>query len=126
MSRLDGDTLVYNADAFNLAEGSMLDGLIRKLPGVELNKEGEIKVNGRKVESLLLNGKDFFDKDRELILDNMPAFMVKNVQSYERVNPKVKGTPEEKFTPKELVMNVRLKKDYNSGWVRTAEAGGGW
>lgn len=122
---MDGDTLVYNADAFNLTEGSMLDGLIRKLPGVELNKEGEIKVNGRKVESLLLNGKDFFDKDRELILDNMPAFMVKNVQSYERVNPKVKGTPEEKFTPKELVMNVRLKKDYNSGWVRTTEAGGG-
>lgn len=122
---MDGDTLVYDADAFNLAEGSMLDGLLKKLPGVELKPGGEIMVNGRKVEALLLNGKDFFDKDRELILENMPAFMVKNVQSYERVNPLIKGTPQESTTPKELVMNVKLKRDYNSGWITTAEAGAG-
>ena len=51
-----GDTLVYNADAFNLANGSMLDDLIRQLPNTEMNKDGEIFVNGRKVENLLLNG----------------------------------------------------------------------
>lgn len=120
---MDGDTLVYNADAFNLAEGSMIDALIRKLPGVELKKNGEILVNGQKVEALLLNGKDFFDSDRELMLENMPAYMVKNIQSYERVPERVKGTINEKTAKKELVMNVRLKREYNKGWVFTAEGG---
>lgn len=122
---MDGDTLVYDADAFNLAEGSMLDGLIKKLPGVELKKSGEITVNGRTVDALLLNGKDFFDKDRELILENMPAYMVKNIQSYERVDPKIKGTPKEKTTKKEFIMNVKLKKEYNAGWITNAEGGAG-
>ena len=122
---MDGDTLVYNADAFSLAEGSMLDALLKKLPGVEVNKEGEITVNGKKVNSLLLNGKDFFDSDRELMLENMPAYMVKNIQSYERVPVEAKGTNREKTAQKELVMNVKLKRDYNSGWLATAEGGGG-
>ena len=56
-----GDTIVYNADAFQLAEGSMLDALISQLPGVELSDNGRITVNGEFVESLLLNGKHFFD-----------------------------------------------------------------
>ena len=77
-----GDTLVYNADAFQLAEGSMLDALIAQLPGVELNSNGEIKVNGEKVESLLLNGKEFFDKDRNIMLENLGAYTVNNVEVY--------------------------------------------
>ena len=53
-----GDTLVYNADAFNVPEGSMLDGLIKQLPGVELKDNGEIFVNGKKIQNLTLNGAD--------------------------------------------------------------------
>lgn len=79
---MDGDTLVYNADAFNLSEGSMLSSLIKKLPEVEINKGGEITVNGQRVESMLLNGKDFMNSDRELLLENMPAYMVKKIKSY--------------------------------------------
>ena len=93
---MDGDTLVYDADAFNLAEGSMLDALIKKLPGVELEQGGVIKVNGQQIDAMLLNGKDFFDSDRELLLENMPSYMVKNVQAYERVPESVKGTAREK------------------------------
>ena len=122
---MDGDTLVYNADAFQMAEGSMLDALIKKLPGVELEAGGIIKVNGRQVSSLLLNGKDFFDSDRELLLDNMPSYMVKNIKSYERVPEDAKGTNREKTVQKELVMDVKLKREYNSGWIANAEAGGG-
>ena len=55
-----GDTLVYNAGAFKLADGSMLDALIRQLPDVELKDDGRIYVRGQYVENLLLNGKDFF------------------------------------------------------------------
>lgn len=122
---MDGDTLVYNADAFNLAEGSMLDALIKKLPGVELNRGGEIKVNGRKVDALLLNGKDFFNSDRELMLENLPTYMVKKIQAYERIPESVRGTNMEEIAEKELVMNVKLKKEYSKGWIANAEVGGG-
>ncbi|MBO4215236.1 MAG: outer membrane beta-barrel protein [Bacteroidaceae bacterium] len=120
---MNGDTLVYDADAFNMAEGSMLGALIRKLPGVELEKGGVIKVNGRQVDALLLNGKNFFDSDRELLLENMPSYMVKNIQSYERVPEEVKGTPRENAVKKELVMNVKLKREYATGWIANAEGG---
>lgn len=56
---MKGDTLQFNADAFQLREGSMLDQLIAMLPGVELRTGGEIYVNGKKVQSLLVNGEDF-------------------------------------------------------------------
>ena len=122
---MNGDTLTYDADAFNLADGSMLDGLIKKLPGVTMEKGGVIKVNGRKIDALLLNGKDFFDSDRELMLENMPAYMVKNVQAYDRTPRDVAGTARAKTAEKEFVMNVKLKKDYQSGWIANANLGGG-
>ncbi|EKY01069.1 hypothetical protein HMPREF9151_01116, partial [Hoylesella saccharolytica F0055] len=75
-----GDTIVYNADAFNLPQGSMLDALIRQLPGAELKENGEIFVNGRKVDYLMLNGKDFFKGDSRVMLDNLPYYTVKNLQ----------------------------------------------
>lgn len=122
---MNGDTLVYDADAFNLAEGSMLSTLIKQLPGVEMEKGGVIKVNGKQVDALLLNGKNFFDSDRELLLENMPSYMVKHIQSYERVPESVKGSPQEKVTKKELVMNVKLKRAYATGWIANAEGGAG-
>lgn len=61
----------------------MLDALIRQLPGAELKDDGRILVNGRQVESLLLNGEDFFKKDRTIMLENLPTYMVKNVQVYD-------------------------------------------
>jgi len=122
---MDGDTLVYDADAFNLSEGSMLRSLIKKLPGVELKDGGEITVNGQRVESLLLNGKDFMDSDRELLLENMPAYMVKKVKSYERTPISVRGTNQEKAVPKELVMDIDLKRDYHTGWIANVDGGAG-
>lgn len=113
---MDGDTLVYNADAFNLSEGSMLSSLIKKLPEVEINKGGEITVNGQRVESMLLNGKDFMNSDRELLLENMPAYMVKKIKSYERIPLTARGTNREKEVQKELVMDIDLKRDYHTGW----------
>lgn len=121
----DGDTLVYNADAFNLSEGSMLNVLLKKLPGVTLEDGGVIKVNGKKVDTMLLNGKNFFDSNKELILENMPAYMVKDIQSFERTPERYKNTAEEKTAKKELVMNVRLKREYAKGWIANAEGGQG-
>nr|MDE5560525.1 hypothetical protein [Bacteroidaceae bacterium] len=119
-----GDTIVYNADAFQLEEGSMLDALVRQLPGVELKDDGRILVNGRQVESLLLNGEDFFKKDRTIMLENLPTYMVKDIRVYEDMGKTSKllgrNTGDE-----QLVMDVKLKKDYQIGWLGNMEAGGG-
>ncbi len=119
-----GDTLVYNADAFQLEEGSMLDALIRQLPGAELKDDGRILVNGKQVESLLLNGEDFFKKDRTVMLENLPTYMVQNVQVYEKrgKTSQLLGTD---IGDKQLVMDVRLKKQYEIGWIANLEAAGG-
>lgn len=112
-----GDTLVYNADAFNLADGSMLDALIRQLPGAELKSDGRIYVRGRFVESLLLNGKEFFRGDNRVMLDNLPAYMVKNVKVFERTDEY------NKHADPIYTMDVRLKKEYEVSWLANATGG---
>ena len=121
---IDKDTIVYNADAFNLSEGSMLDALIRQLPGVELKQGGQILVNGRQVNELLLNGKDFFNRDRQLILDNLPSFMVQKVKVYQRASERQRMMGDT-LGLKPLVMDIGLKRKYSIGWIANADAGGG-
>ena len=77
-----GDTIIYNASALQLSGGSMLDGLIRRLPGVELHPGGRITVNGKFVSSLLVNGRDFFRGDPKIALENLPAYYVDKVRVY--------------------------------------------
>lgn len=119
-----GDTIIYNADAFVLAEGSMLDALIRQMPGVELKDGGQIYVNGRYVENLLLNGKDFFKGNKQMMLDNLGAYTVKNIAVYERQDDmdRIMGAD---YGTKHLSMDVRLKKEYNQGLLTNIEAGYG-
>lgn len=119
-----GDTIVFNADAFQLAEGSMLDGLISQLPGVELDDKGRIKVNGEFVESLLLNGKEFFDGDNNLMLENIAAYTVKNVEVYKGRNKDEKYLGD-RTAPEHLTMDVKLKREYNVGWLINAQGGYG-
>ena len=119
-----GDTIVFNADAFNIPEGSMLDGLIKQLPGVELKENGEIYVNGKKVENLTLNGADFFKGKNKMMLENLPYYTVKNVQVFNKRTPKSEflGRDEEE---KEFTMDVQLKKEYTVGGSAQLEAGYG-
>lgn len=122
---MHGDTLVYNADAFQLSNGSMLDELIRRLPGVQL-KGDQITVNGRFVSSLLVNGDDFFSGDPGVALQNLPAYTVKNVKVYERQDELDRFAGKKKRDGEEpLVMDVSLKKEYMEGWIANADMGGG-
>lgn len=118
-----GDTTVYDASAFELAEGSMLDALIAQLPGAELSTDGQIKINGQFVESLLLDGKQFFDGNNNLMLENIAAYTVKDISVYEAQTKKEAqmGTAPNKI----LTMNVRLKKEYNIGWILNLQGGYG-
>ena len=122
-----GDTLQYNADAFAVAEGSMLDALVEQLPGVELRDNGRIYVNNRFVDKLLLDGKDFFKNDQFVLLQNLPAYTVKNIKVYEQASAssEVFGKGKNPNDPDKYVMDITLKKGYNTGWMANAEAGGG-
>lgn len=119
-----GDTIVYNADAFVVADGSMLDDIIRQLPGVELKENGQILVNGQFVESLLLDGKDFFKGKQNLMLKNLAAYTVKGIEVYERQEDidKLLG---EGYGKKVLTMDVKLKKDYHHNFMGNLEGGYG-
>lgn len=120
-----GDTVVYNADAFVLAEGSMLDGLVRQLPGMEFGKDGNIYHNGKLVENLLLNGKEFFKGDNQIMLDMLPAYTVKNIRMYDKYGHKSELLGQKLQDDKLYVMDVVLKREYSVGWMANAEAGGG-
>ncbi len=127
---MKGDTIVYNADAFNLAEGSMLDALVRQLPNATINSAGEITVNGRKVNSLLINGKDFFSGDMDVAMKNLPSYTVKNIQVYDKAaDDDYLTQASQKLDRKEdeenLVMDVVLKKEYSIGMMTSIEGGYG-
>ena len=120
-----GDTLVFNADAFELAEGSMLDALVRQLPGVELKEGGRIYHNGKYVDALLLNGKDFFRGDHTIMLDNLPAYTVKDIQIYDKWGEQSEFLGQHVMGDNRYVMDVKLKKEYRIGALANAEVGGG-
>ena len=120
-----GDTLVYNADAFQLAEGSMLDALIEQLPGVEMKDNGQIFVNGKFVENLTLNGKDFFGNNHRLLLENLGAYTVKDIAVYDKLGKKSDLAGVEIAGDKQFTMDVRLKKEYQENWLLNVEGGGG-
>ena len=117
-----GDTIVYNASAFNLPEGSMLDGLVREMPGAELKDNGDIYVNGKKVDFLTLNGKDFFKGNNKVMLDNLPYYTVQSVEVFDKSSEESQWKGEE-TGKKDYVMDVKLKREYNRGILVNAEAG---
>lgn len=119
-----GDTLVFNADAFNVPDGSMLDALIRQMPGTELKSNGEIFVNGKKIDYLLLNGQDFFRGRNKLMLQNLPYYTVEKIKVYDKTTERAEALHDE-TAPKDYVMDVNLKKEYRTGYMANMEAGGG-
>ena len=122
-----GDTIVYNADYFQLAEGSMLDELISRLPGVKLESGGRITINGNFVSSLLINGKDFFKGDASVALENLPAYMVDKVKAYQKTpdNAYITRNKSKAEAADPWVIDVNLKRQYSQGWIANAEAGYG-
>ncbi len=118
-----GDTVVYDASAFNLSEGSMLDALIRQMPGATL-ENGIIKVNGRTVSSLLVNGRDFFKGDARKALENLPAYTVDKVKVYDKQG-RASRLMGRDMDDRAYVLDVALKKQYLHGYLANAELAGG-
>ncbi len=121
---LRGDTVIYNADAFQLSEGSMLNALVEQLPGITLKDNGQIYINGRFVSSLMLNGRDFFKGNPLVALENLPAYTVKQVKVYDKAGEASQLLGRD-AGDKALVMDVHLKKEYNEGYIANADNGYG-
>lgn len=121
---IKGDTLVYNADSFKDGSERKLEDVLKKLPGVEINDDGQIEVEGKVVNKLMVNGKDFFDGDSKLATKNIPSNAVDKVQvlrNYSEVN-QLRGVQNNQDN---VAINIKLKEGKENFWFGDVTAGAG-
>ena len=119
---IKGDTIVYNADSFKSGTERKLEDILKKLPGVEVNADGEIEVEGKKVSKLMVEGKDFFDGDTKLGVKNIPADAIDKIQvlrNYSEIGA-LKGVENNQDN---LAMNIKLKSGKKNFWFGDMTAG---
>ncbi len=119
-----GDTIVYNADSFTNGHEKKLGDVLKKMPGIEVDKDGTVKVEGNKVKKVMVEGKNFFEGDSKLASKNIPANAVKKVEVLRNFN---ENTQMKKFDDNEesFALNIRLKKGKKNFWFGEITAGGG-
>ena len=118
------DTLVYNTAAFRVPEGSMLEELIKKYPGVDIAEDGTIKINGKTVNRILMKGKDFFGTDKDMALKNISVDAVDQVKFYDKKSDfsRVTGIDDGE---EETVLDLQMKKGVSDGLFSNTDAGYG-
>lgn len=119
---IKGDTIVYNADSFKTGTERKLEDVLKKLPGVEVNEDGEIEVEGKKVTKLMVEGKDFFDGDTKLGVKNIPADAIDKIQVLRNYNENsiLKGVENNQDN---VAMNIKLKSGKKNFWFGDLTAG---
>ena len=119
---IQGDTIVYNTDSFVSGTEKKLGDVIKKLPGLEINDEGEIEAEGKKVGKIMVNGKDFFDGDTKLATKNIPANAVSKVEvlrNYSEVS-QLSGVTNNQDN---VAINIKLKEGKERFWFGEVTAG---
>ncbi|MEY3501236.1 MAG: hypothetical protein RL308_2909 [Bacteroidota bacterium] len=119
---IKGDTIVYNADSFKSGTERKLEDVLKKLPGVEVNADGEIEVEGKKVSKLMVEGKDFFDGDTKLGVKNIPADAIDKIQVLRNFND-VSALKGLENGDENIAMNIKLKKGKKNFWFGDMNAG---
>lgn len=122
---VSGDTLVYNADSFNTGTERKLEDVLKNLPGVEVNDDGEIEVEGKKVGKVMVEGKDFFDGDSKLATKNIPASAVDKVQVLKNFSEvgQLSGVTNNQDN---IAINIKLKEGKTNFWFGDITGGGGF
>lgn len=110
------DTLVFNSSAYRVAEGSSIQELIKKLPGVEVSEDGSMTVNGKEVTQILINGKEYMSDDLETLLKNLPANMVDRLKTYEKKSDLARITGIDDGE-EQTVFDLQIKKDMMGGLI---------
>ncbi|WP_299366369.1 carboxypeptidase regulatory-like domain-containing protein [Winogradskyella sp.] len=119
-----GDTLIYNADSFKNGSERKLEDVLEKLPGVEINEDGQIEVEGKTVSKIMVEGKDFFDGDTKLATKNIPSNAVDKVQvlrNYAEVG-QLSGVTNNQDN---VAINIKLKEGKKNFWFGDVTAGAG-
>ena len=118
------DTLVYNPDAYRTPEGSPIEELIKRIPGAEVDEDGNITINGRAVKKILLDGKEFMLGDVESALKNIPLSIIQNLKFYEQQSDQARITGIDDGE-KETVLDFTVKKGMNRGYMTNLDIAGG-
>lgn len=118
------DTVEYNADSYKVAEGSVLEDLLKKMPGVEISSDGKITVNGKEVKKVMVDGKEFFSDDPKVASKNLPSKMIEKVQVLDKKSDMAMMTGFDDGN-EETVINLTVKPGMKQGWFGNAFAGYG-
>ncbi|HEX8334242.1 MAG TPA: outer membrane beta-barrel protein [Segetibacter sp.] len=118
------DTIEFNAAAFKTLPTALTEDLLKKLPGVQIDADGNITVNGKKVNRILVDGKEFFGNDPKMATRNLPAQMIDKVQVSEDKD-EAELNPDKSKGDIGQVINLKLKKGVKKGWFGKAYAGAG-
>ena len=121
---VSGDTLTYNADSFNKGTERKLEDVLENLPGVEINDDGQVEVEGKVVTKVMVEGKDFFDGDSKLATKNIPSNAVDKVQvlkNYAEVG-QLSGVTNNQNN---VALNIKLKEGKKNFWFGNILGGGG-
>ena len=118
------DTIEYNADSYKVTEGSVLEDLLKKMPGVEVSSEGTITVNGKQIKKIMVDGKEFFSDDPNVASKNLPADMIEKLQVVDRKSDMTRMTGFDDGE-EETIINLTVKPGMKQGWFGNAFAGYG-
>ncbi|MEE3445687.1 MAG: TonB-dependent receptor [Prevotella sp.] len=118
------DTLVFNPEAIRTPEGSAIEELIKRMPGAEVDEDGNITVNGKEVKKILLDGREFMLGDIETAIKNLPISIIQNVKFYDQQSDQARITGIEDGE-KETVLDFTIKKGMNHGYMTNLDVAGG-
>lgn len=118
------DTVEFNADSYKTQPNAVVEDLLKRLPGVEVDSEGKITANGKEVTKILVDGKEFFSDDPKVASKNLPVDMVDKLQVVDRKSDLARLTGVDDGED-ETVINLTVKKGMKNGWFGTVEAGYG-
>lgn len=120
--RMRGDTIVYKADSFKLKEGASVEDLLKKFPGIQVDKNGNITAQGTKVEKVLVDGEEFFGDDPTIATKGLNAKMVNEVQVFDKKSDQATFTGIDDGQTSRTI-NLKLKDDAKKGWFGKVETG---
>ena len=118
------DTVEYNADTYKTQPNAVVEDLLKRLPGVEVDSEGKITANGKEITKILVDGKEFFSDDPKVASKNLPVNMVDKLQVVDRKSDLARLTGVDDGED-ETVINLTVKKGMKNGWFGTVDAGYG-
>lgn len=115
------DTFVYNASAYRTPEGSVIEELVKKLPGAQVDDDGKITMNGKEVKKILVDGKEFMTDDTKTALKNLPTSIIDKIKAYEEKSDLAKITGIDDGE-EQTVLDFGIKKGMNKGFMANADA----